>query len=130
MNTTAKTGPRPLIWPFFAWAAVGAAACVAVLSALSIGVFVAPVVIIAVFALLRWPRSRTIAWFGAVSGAGLVLLYIAYLNRGGPGEVCSTIPGGESCNTEWSPWPWFGAGVALAVFGVAAFALFRSRISR
>ena len=129
LGSAASPDRGPLIWPFFAWAAIGAAAC-AVLSALSIGVFVAPLAIIAMLALLRWLRSRTIAWFGAASGAGLVLLYIAYLNRRGAGEVCSSIPGGESCTTEWSPWPWFGVGIALFASVVAAFALARSRISR
>jgi hypothetical protein len=130
MNTTATTRPRPLLWPFFAWAAAGAGACVAVLSALSTGVFVTPLVIAATAALLRWPRSRTSAALGAVSGLGLVLLYVAGLNRGGPGEVCSTIPGGQTCVTQWSPWPWFGAGIALFTLGITAFTLSRSRISR
>lgn len=130
MNKTATTGSRLLIWPFFAWAAVGAGACVTVLSVLSIGVFVAPLVIVAAVLLLRWPRSRTAAMFGAVSGLGLVLLYVAYLNRGGPGDVCSTTASGQSCVTEWSPWPWLVAGIALVASGVAAFALLLSRISR
>ena len=123
MNKTVTTGSRPLVWPFFAWAAVGAGACVAVLSVPSIGVFVAPPVIAAAVFLLRWPRSRTTAMFGAASGLGLVLLYVAYLNRGGPGDVCSTTASGQSCVTEWSPWPWLAAGIALFAFGVAAFVL-------
>jgi len=129
MNTTAKTGPGPLMWPFFAWAVLGAAACAAVLSVLGIGVFAAPVVIIAMFALLRWPRSRTIAWFGAVSGAGLVILYIAYLNRRGlarsaaPSQAVRAAvqsgargpasASGLPCSHSASPLsPWLGPGSA------------------
>jgi hypothetical protein len=119
---------RPLAWPFFAWVAVGAAACVAVLSVLSIGVFVAPFVVAAAVFLLRWLRGRTVAVFGAVSGVGLALLYVGYLNRGGPGEVCSTTASSQSCVTEWSPWPWFVAGIALFAIGIAACTFFRTLI--
>jgi hypothetical protein len=130
VNKTATTGSQPLIWPFFAWVVVGAGACVAMLSLPSIGVFVALPVIAAATLLLWWPRGRTIAMFGAVSGLGLVLLYVSYLNRGGPGDVCSATTTGQSCITEWSPWPWLVAGIALFALGVASYTLLLSRASR
>ncbi|MGH3397085.1 MAG: hypothetical protein ACRDPO_20585 [Streptosporangiaceae bacterium] len=125
------TAPRPRIWPFFAWAAVGAGWCVALLGVLSIGLFVLPLVIGALIVLLVWPGGRTIAALGAVSGLGLVPLVVAYLNRGGPGDVCTTsASGGQSCTTEWSPWPWLGAGLALVALGAVAFGLLRARLSQ
>jgi hypothetical protein len=123
------TGSRPPIWPFVAWTAVGAGACFALLSVLSIGVYVAIPVLAATVVLSRWRRGNGVAMFGAVSGVALVLLYVAYLNRGGPGQVCTTTASSQTCTTEWSPWPWLGAGIALFAFGIAAFALLRSRRS-
>jgi hypothetical protein len=124
------TAPRPRIWPFFAWAAVGAGACLALLGVLSIGLFVLPLVLAALIALLLWPGGRTVAALGAVSGLGLVPLFVAYLNRGGPGNVCTTTATSQSCTTEWSPWPWLGAGLALVALGAVAFGLLRARLSQ
>ena len=91
------TAPRPRIWPFFAWAALGAGMCLSLLAVLSIGLFVVPLVIGGLIALLVWPGSRTSAALGVISGLGLVPLFVAYLNRGGPGDVCTTsATGGQS----------------------------------
>lgn len=130
MNRTDVTGSPSLIWPFLAWAVVGAGACFTVLAALSIGVYVAPAVIIALIVLLRWERARTIAAFGMISGLGPVLLYVAYLNRGGPGNVCTTSGISQSCVTEMSPWPWLVAGIAALAAGIAAFAAQRPHRNR
>ena len=124
------TAARPRIWPFFAWAAVGAGACLALLGVLGIGLFVLPLVLAALIALLLWPGGRTVAALGAVSGLGLVPLFVAYLNRGGPGNVCTTTATSQSCTTEWSPWPWLGAGLALVALGAVAFGLLRARLSQ
>jgi hypothetical protein len=129
MMTQPQPSGRSLTWPFLAWAAVGAGACLALLAVLTIGIFVLPLVIVATVALLTWRKGRTIAAVGVVAGLGLVPLYVAYLNRGGPGNVCSTSAGGQSCSTEWSPWPWLAAGLLLIALGVGAFVLLRSRIS-
>jgi hypothetical protein len=124
------TAPRPRIWPFFAWAALGAGICLSLLTVLSIGLFVVPFVVGGLIALLLWPGSRTSAALGVISGLGLVPLLVAYLNRGGPGDVCTTsASGGQSCNTEWSPWPWLGAGLALVALGAVAFGLLRARLT-
>ena len=124
------TAARPRIWPFFAWAAAGAGICLGPLTAFTpIGLLVLPVVIAALVTLLLWPGSRTSAALGLISGLGLVPLVVAYLNRGGPGEVCTTSATSQSCTTEWSPWPWLGAGLALVTLGAVAFALLRARLS-
>jgi hypothetical protein len=130
MGTPETARPRAALGPFLAWAAVGAGACLAVLSVLSIGIFVLPVVATATIVLLRWPAGRTMAAPGLISGLGLPLLYIAYLNRGGPGEICVSTASGQSCGMEWNPWPWLAAGTFLAVAGIAAFAALRSRLSQ
>ncbi len=108
-----------LAW-FGCWLLAGASWVVTVLGALSIGVFVLPVAI-AVTVLVATRRTSSVGLPGIISGAGLPLLYVAYLNRGGPGNVCTTFASGQSCTQEWSPWPWLAVGVVLVVTGVAAF---------
>lgn len=108
---------------FIAWAAVGAGYAFGVLGALSIGVFVLAVTAVATVLLARRPQAR-VGLTGLVSGLGLPLLYVAFLNRAGPGTVCTkTATGGQSCTDEWSPWPWLLIGVALVVVGCVWFAV-------
>ncbi len=129
---TAITAPsRPRIWPFFAWTAIGVGICLGLLAAFTpIGLFVLPLVIVGLTALLIWPGSRTSAALGLISGLGLMPLVVAYLNRGGPGNVCTTTATSQSCTTEWSPWPWLAAGLLLIAVGAVAFAWLRARLSR
>ena len=85
---------------FACWAAVGAAYTTALLGALSIGIFVLPVAVLATWYLARHDRSAG-AVSGGLSGIGLPLLYVAAMNREGPGVVCH----GQTCGQQWSPWP-------------------------
>lgn len=109
------------------WAAVGAGAVTAVLTILTIGVFVL-LATGGLAAVLARRGGRRLAWPGLITGAGLMPLYVGYLNRGGPGTVCTTTRGGTSCMQEWSPWPWVAAGLCLVGIGVAMGLLsYRSR---
>jgi hypothetical protein len=101
---------------FIAWAAVGAGYALGILAALSIGVLVLAVAAVATIVLARRPQAR-VGLTGLVSGLGLPLLYVAFLNRAGPGIVCTTTGTERSCTDEWSPWPWLLIGVALVVVG-------------
>lgn len=105
---------------FIAWAAVGAGYAFGVLAALSIGVFVLPMAAVATVVLARRRQART-GPTGLVSGLGLPLLYVAFLNRAGPGTVCMTTGTRQSCTDELSPWPWLLIGVALVVVGCVWF---------
>ncbi|MCU1430223.1 MAG: hypothetical protein JWL83_4223 [Actinomycetia bacterium] len=59
---------------------------------------------------------------GLVSGFGAPLLYIAFLNRHGPGDICRHYAnGGESCTQESSPWPWLAIGAAFVIAGAVLF---------
>lgn len=108
---------------FFAWAAVGAGYAFGILAALSVGVYVLAVTVVATVLLIRSPQASS-GLTGIVSGLGLPLLYVAFLNRSGPGTVCTTTPtGGQTCGEEWSPWPWLLAGVVLIVAGWSWFAV-------
>jgi hypothetical protein len=70
--------------------------------------------------MLRQPGARESA-FGALSGAGFLLLYIAYVQRDGPGTTCKSLPlGGEQCDEHLNPLPWLVLGILLVVAGVVA----------
>jgi hypothetical protein len=109
------------------WAAVGAGAVTAVLTILSIGIFVLLATAVLAAVLARRASGR-LAWPGLLAGAGLMPLYVGYLNRGGPGTVCTTTRTGASCVQEVSPWPWVAAGLCLAGAGLAlGIVMLRSR---
>lgn len=109
---------------FLAWAATGACLGTGLLTALSIGPFLLALVVIAA-AVLIWRRRLGIATIGAVSGLGLISFAVAYLNRKGPGQVCTTTATTQSCITEWSPWPWLAAGIVLISAGLVLFLALR-----
>ncbi len=118
MNLATRTG---VPW-FIAWAAVGAGFAFGVLAILSIGVFVLAITAVATVLLARRLQARA-GVAGLVSGFGLPLLYVAFLNRAGPGTVCTMTATSQSCTDEWSPWPWLIIGAALIVVGCVWFAV-------
>ena len=119
MSATAVEG-RQWIW-FFAWMAVGAGYALGVLGALTIGLFVLIITVVATILLRRDPRSPA-GLPGLVSGLSLPLFYVAYLNRAGPGTICRAIgAGGQECTDEWSPWPWLVIGLLLLLGGFVQF---------
>lgn len=103
---------------FALWAVAGGLGSLGALTALTIGVFVLPAGL-ALGAVLAWRGRREQAGPGIVAGLGLPLLYVGYLNRGGPGMVCTPLAGGAECAQEASPWPWIGIGLFLLLAGVA-----------
>jgi hypothetical protein len=110
----------PWMW-FTAWLLVGAGYALSLIGVASIGLFVLPLPVLATVLLVRRrPAARGLP--GLISGLGVPLLYVAYVNRAGPGTICTAVTGGQECHGEWSPWPWLAVGVILVVLGVAAFA--------
>jgi hypothetical protein len=106
---------------FVGWCVAGAAGCFGVLSLLSVGAFV----LLGTLFLCGWLLWRfELGWGmgGLLVGAALPLLYVAWLNRDGPGEVCTRTPTSVNCSDEWSPWPFVVAALVLAVTGVTVFA--------
>jgi hypothetical protein len=101
---------------FALWAVAGAGGALALLTAPTIGIFVLPATLVLGGALF-WRGRRRQAGPGIIAGLGLPLLYVGYLNRGGPGTVCTALAGGTECTQETSPWP--GGGVLLVLAGVA-----------
>lgn len=73
------TSRKPWIY-FIIWMLVGGAWAMAIVGALSIGIFFIPVAIIATVFLVRKPSSRR-GIPGLLAGLALPLFYVAYLNR-------------------------------------------------
>ena len=107
---------------FLAWMLVGAGYALGLLSLPSIGAFVLVITAVATFVLVTRAGNR-VGLPGLVSGLSLQLFYVAYLNRSGPGTICTTTATSQTCSDEWSPWPWLVVGIVLLVIGCGWFAI-------
>ncbi|MET7731530.1 hypothetical protein ABZT02_09190 [Streptomyces sp. NPDC005402] len=118
MSGTRDDGPaRTAGWGWFlAWLLVGACGGIGLAAILTVGA--ALLVLAAVAAVLLLRRGPVRAVVGGVSGLALPLFYLAYLNRGGPGEVCHAVSGGQTCTDEYTPVPFLAAGAALLLAGL------------
>jgi hypothetical protein len=106
---------------FLGWCLAGAAGCFGVLSLLTVG----PFVLLGTLFLCGWLLWRfEFGWAmgGLLTGAALPVLYVAWLNRDGPGEVCTRTATSLSCEDEWSPWPFVAVSLVLMVAGLVVFA--------
>ncbi|GGJ61472.1 hypothetical protein [Streptomyces brasiliensis] len=114
---------RTSSWPWFcAWLTVGAVGSLSLLTVLTVGLYLLPVAVLAA-GLLASRRGSSAGLSGGISGLGLPLLYVAFLNRGGPGTVCTTTATGQSCTDEYNPWLWLTAGIALLIAGIVISAI-------
>jgi len=106
---------------FGAWVVVG---CAVALSMVSLGLLVLiPAAVIAVL-MIRRPAARRSA-YGALIGVGLLLLFVAYVNREGPGTTCWQHGTATGCDQHLNPLPWLALGVAFVVGGFVAHRLRR-----
>jgi hypothetical protein len=110
-------------WGWFCvFAAIGAAVA---LGAFSLGPLAAGPAVIVAWPLLSRPKIRRSA-FGLLSGAGFLLLYVAWVQRDGPGTTCWETANASGCDHHLNPLPWLVVGSLFVVAGVAAHA-FRGR---
>ena len=121
MNLVSDIARRSDGWGwFFVWALFGSSWA---LAAVSLGpLLLVPTALLGVF-LWRWrPASRRSA-FGLVSGVGVLLLYVAWLQRDGPGTTCRHIPpAGIQCDQHLNPLPWLVIGIVLVLAGFVVHA--------
>ncbi len=81
---------------------------------LTIGIYVLPFAIAATVVGARWgPRQ----WPGLLVGVGLLVGWLAWLNRHGPGDHCWSTATEAGCEELWNPWPFVGVAIALVVAG-------------
>jgi hypothetical protein len=100
------------------WALLGSAAA---LGAVSLGpLLLAPVAAMGALLISR-PAIRRSA-FGLLTGAGALLLYVAWVQRDGPGATCWHTATAAGCDQRLDPLPWLITGIALVVVGLIAHA--------
>ena len=117
MSVHARLAPRSQLPWFFAWAAVGSGFALGI-SAL--GVFTVPVaLLLTVLLVLRHHADRSA--LGILAGIGLLALYVAYVQRKGPGTVSWHTATASGADEYLDPRPWLAAGILLVAVGVVAF---------
>ena len=116
-------------WAFALWAVAGAGLCLGVLSILTIG-FAVLFVTLVVCGVLLWRTGVGPALTGIIAGGAAPVLYVAWLNRDGPGSHCTVTATSNTCTDEWSPWPFAVVAVAMLVAGVVSFIRLRRAQSR
>ncbi|MDX2548309.1 hypothetical protein ACOT81_12570 [Streptomyces sp. WI04-05B] len=110
---------------FLGWIAVGAGAAAGLAAILTVGVVLLVLAAVAAGLLLRKGPRNAVA--GGLAGLALPLFYLAYLNRGGPGDVCVSSSGGQTCTEEYTPVPFLVGGVLLFVAGFVIFLMIERR---
>jgi hypothetical protein len=107
--------PATCIW-FWAWAAVGAL----VVLSLDLGPLTAlPALVLGALVASAGDRSRG-SVSGLVTGAGLPLLLVAYIQRQGPGTTCWHTATSAGCEQHLNPLPWLIVGLVLVIAGLVA----------
>ena len=101
---------------FWAWALVG---CAAALGFVSLGLLVLGPVALIGWLMASRPTIRHSA-FGLLTGAGVLLLYVAWLQRAGPGTTCWKTARASGCDHHLNPLPWLLVGITLFVGGIVA----------
>jgi hypothetical protein len=104
----------PCVW-FWAWAAVGA---IAMLS-LDLGLLAAaPALALGALVATAGDSRRSVA--GVLTGAGLPLLWVAYVQRQGPGTTCWHQASAAGCDQHLNPLPWLIVGIMFVIAGLVA----------
>jgi len=113
-------GPAP--WHYLLWLAVGTLAGFGLLSVLTVG----PVLLLGAAALGGLAlHLRLLDRSAAALPAGLALavVYLAWLNKDGPGDVCVSTGSGGTCVQEWNPLPIVIAAALLLGAAVLSWAV-------
>ena len=101
---------------FCVWALLGTAAAFALLT---LGTLAVLPILLGVWFATTLPSLRR-SWFGVSTGVGVTLLYVAYVQRRGPGTTCWHTATAAGCDEYLNPLPWLVAGAALVVIGFIA----------
>ena len=101
---------------FWAWVAVGALGAVGLVS---LGPVALAPALTAGILMARIAAARESA-FGLMTGAGLLLLFVAYLQREGPGTTCFRTATSSGCEEHLNPLPWLALGLLFVVAGLVA----------
>jgi hypothetical protein len=110
--TRTTSAPTRAAWVW--WLLVGAALGLGVVGILTIGVFVLPIAFVLALVGMAAPRLRNESVLAVLAGMAAPALYLAWLNRSGPGTVCA----GDTCTEQYSPWPFVAVAVILVTLTV------------
>jgi hypothetical protein len=98
---------------FWAWATVGAAGG---LGLIALGpIALGPALMAGV--LMSRTRAGSRSALGLLVGAGLLSLFVAYVQRDGPGTTCWHTALASGCDQHLNPIPWLVVGIVLVVGG-------------
>ena len=86
---------------FWAWVLLGFAAAIGFVS---LGVLVVVPAAVVAGAMASRPSIRSSA-FGALTGMGLLLLFVAWVQREGPGTTCWRTASASGCDEHLNPLP-------------------------
>lgn len=103
---------------FWAWALVGVGFAFSFVSFAGALTILPSAVVAFVLARRRPVRGA----FGLLTGAGVMLLVIAYLQRQGPGTTCTRTATSVTCDQHLNPLPWLALGLALFTAGLVGHA--------
>ncbi len=106
-------------WAVPVWGLAGALAAFGVAGLATIGLFLLALASVLVAVAFAVPALRRPSVPGVLIGLSTAPLFVGWLNRGGPGTVCTTTADSTTCADQWSPWPFVAVGVLLAGAGVA-----------
>jgi hypothetical protein len=112
---------------FAAWLVAGVALAFSVVDLPTFGLLVFPFAVAGVVLLAGRHHLDRSAW-GLICGIGLLCLYVAYVQRKGPGVVSWHTATASGADTYLDPRPWLAAGLLLILVSVGAF-LWRQRRS-
>lgn len=112
----AEPGDPWWLW-FIAWMGLGALFAFGLLSFLMVGLAGSVLALVLGALMAQGSRSRRGAP-GVTAGVSLLLFYVAFLNRDGPGNVCAQTTTSVSCTQETNPLIWIVPGLLLMLTSV------------
>jgi hypothetical protein len=101
---------------FWAWAIIGAVGTLGLVS-FALGPIAFGPALIAGAALATSQAARR-SIFGLLAGAGLMFLFIAYVQRQGPGTTCWHTATAAGCDQHLNPIPWLVIGLLLLLSAI------------
>ena len=120
MTTDAPASPqksRSRVPWFLAWAGVGVGFALGVSV---LGVFTLPIALVVAVLLVVFHHADRSA-LGILVGVGLLSLYVAYVQRKGPGTVYWHTSTASGADQYLDPRPWLVVGIVLVSVGIGAF---------
>ena len=108
----APTTPPPM-WTYAWWLVVGALLGLGVMALLTIGLLFLLTAALLIGLGVGLPVLRNRSVVAVPAGIGLSVLYLAWINREGPGNVCDITSTSTKCTEQSSPWPFLAVALVL-----------------